>query len=54
MNFKSHIESVCYKKANKTRALFRDRIFPTLGQAKVLADAKIHFRKQNHYQNSKS
>ena len=41
INFKSHIENICYKANNKIKALFRIRSFLTLEQAKVLAEAYI-------------
>ena len=41
LNFKNHIENICCKANSKIKALFRIRIFLTLEQAKVLAEAYI-------------
>ena len=41
LNFKSHIENICWKANNKIENLFRIRSFLTLEQANVLAEAYI-------------
>ena len=41
INFKRHIQNICYKANSKTKALFRIRKFINLEQAQVLAKAYI-------------
>ena len=41
INFKRHIENICHKVNNKTKALFRIRKFLNFEQAQVLAEACI-------------
>ena len=41
INFKRHIQNICYKANSKTKALFRIRKFINLDQAQVLAKAYI-------------
>ena len=41
INFKRHIQNICHKANNKTKALFRIRKFLNLEQAQVLAEAYI-------------
>ena len=41
INFKRHIQNICHKGNNKTKALFRIRKFLNLEQAQVLAEAYI-------------
>ena len=41
INFKQHIQNICPKANNKTKALLRIRKFLTLEQAQVLAEAYI-------------
>ena len=41
INFKRHIQNICHKANNKTKALFRIRKFLSLEQAQVLAEAYI-------------
>ena len=41
INFKRHIQNICHKANNKTKALFRIRKFLNLEQAQVLSEAYI-------------
>ena len=41
INFKQHIQNICQKASNKTKALLRIRKFLNLEQAQVLAEAYI-------------
>ena len=41
INFKRHIQNICHKASNKTKALFRIRQFLKLKQAQVLAESYI-------------
>ena len=41
INFQRHIQNICHKANNKTKALFRIRKFLNLDQAQVLAEAYI-------------
>ena len=41
INFKRHIQNICHKANNKTKALYRIRKFLNLEQAQVLAEAYI-------------
>ena len=41
INFKRHIQNICHKANNKTKALFRIRKFLSFEQAQVLAEAYI-------------
>ena len=41
INFKRHIQNICHKANNKTKALFRIRKFLNLEQAQVLVEAYI-------------
>ena len=42
INFKRHIQNICHKANNKTKAPFRIRTFLNLEQAQVLSEAYIH------------
>ena len=41
INFKRHIQNICHKTSNKTKALFHIRKFLNLEQVQVLAEAYI-------------